>query len=211
MNNNIQSKGYLYIEDFLDHKSCDEIIQQFKNAENNSLPKDFVGLNDSTDKFNEVYTSSRSPLRYCYVRSKESQKINSYGIDKLNKLTTFDWSGNINDVCFPIFSYHENGYIEAHRGRNVGFGANDYVAVLMLTDYGSDFLGGEFYLNKEAKASDDGKTIHDENIKSRIYFKQKKGSLLIFNNRIHVHGTTPVKKSDSGSAIRMTTSWRMTE
>lgn len=211
VNNNIESQGYLYIEEFLDPKSCDVIIQQFKNASSNKLPKSNIGLNDSTDQFNEVYNSSRSPLRYCYVQANESQKINYYGIEKLSEITTFDWSGNINDVCFPVFEYHENGYIEAHRGRNVGFGANDYVAVLMLTNYGSDFLGGEFYLNKEAKASDDGKTIYDENTNSRVYFKQGKGSLLIFNNRIHVHGTTPVKKSESGSTVRMTTSWRMTE
>ena len=160
MYDKIQTQGYLYIKDFLTHESCDEIIRQFKNAELNKLPKGDIGLADSTDQFNEVYNSSRSLLRYCYVKTKETQKINADGIKKLNEITNLNWSGNINDVCFPIFEYHENGYIKAHRGRNVGYGKNDYVAVLMLTQYGHDFLGGEFYLNKEANASADGKTVY---------------------------------------------------
>ncbi|WP_428243261.1 hypothetical protein [Gynuella sp.] len=211
MSNTIKSQDYIYIENFLDDESCDEIIRQFKNAEQGGLPKSSAGLNDSTDEFNEVYVSSRSPLRYCYVKTDRTQRISSNGIDQLNRLTGLDWSGNINDVCFPVFEYGEDGYIETHRGRNVGYGANDYVAVLMLTKYGSDFLGGDFYLNTDAKASEDGKVIYNENESSRVFIRQKKGSLLIFNNRIHVHGTTPVKKSDKGSSIRMTTSWRMTE
>lgn len=81
----------------------------------------------------------------------------------------------------------------------------------MLTEYNVDFSGGEFYLNKSAFASKDGKKIFDEDVKERTYFKQQKGSLLIFNNNIHVHGTTPVKKSLNGSSLRMTTSWRTME
>lgn len=195
----------------MDALSCDEIIKQFKNAERGLLQKGSVALNDSKDEFNTVYSSGRSPLRYCYLKTAESQAINLSGIVKLKYLTGLDWSGNINDVCFPIFEYGLGGFIDGHRGRDVGFGSNDFVAVLMLTEYGIDFSGGEFYLNSDASASDDGKTIFNENLESRIHFKQKKGSLLIFNNRLHVHGTNPVKLASSGSATRMTTSWRMAE
>lgn len=195
----------------MDEQSCDEIIKQFRNAEEDVLQKGRTSLNDSEDEFNTVYISKRSPLRYCYLNTHESQEINLGGIIKLNSLTKLDWSGNINDVCFPVFEYKLNGFIDGHRGRNVGYGANDFVAVLMLTEYGEDFSGGEFYLNSDASASDDGKTVFNEKLESRIYFKQSKGSLLIFNNRLHVHGTNPVELSSSGSATRMTTSWRMTD
>lgn len=203
--------GYVFIEEFMDHSSCDEIIRQFRKADAGVLAKGEVGLNDSKDEVNTVYSSGRSPLRYCYLKTNETQEVNLGGIIKLNELTGFDWNGNINDVCFPVFEYGLDGFIEGHRGRDVGYGDNDFVAVLMLTEYNKDFSGGEFYLNKEASASEDGKTIFNENIESRVYFKQTKGSLLIFNNKIHVHGTNPVKSSPLDLTIRMTTSWRMTE
>lgn len=211
MNSQLNQYGYVFIEEFMDDLSCDEIIKQFKHADKNILQKGSIPLSDSNDEFNVVYTSGRSPLKYCYLKTLESQEINLGGMLKLNDLTGLDWSGNINDVCFPVFKYELDGYIDGHRGRDVGFGDNDFVAVLMLTEYDEDFSGGEFYLNSDASASSDGKTIFNENLESRIYFKQKKGSLLIFNNRLHVHGTNPVKLSPSGSSTRMTTSWRMTE
>jgi hypothetical protein len=211
MDNRLNQYGYVFIEGFMNDKSCDEIIKQFKNANEGILQKGSISLNDSNDEFNTIYTSGRSPLRYCYLKTPESQEINLGGMIKLNDLTRLDWSGNINDVCFPVFEYGLAGFIDGHRGRDVGYGANDFVAVLMLTEYGEDFSGGEFYLNRDASASNDGKTIFNENLESRVYFKQKKGSLLIFNNRLHVHGTNPVTLSPSGSTIRMTTSWRMTE
>jgi len=211
MKNIIQEQGYIFIEKFMDYESCDVIIEEFNKAKKGELEKNSASLNDSNDNFNHVYTSSRSPLKYCYLKSDITQKINQNGIKKLNLLTELDWQGNINDICFPIFKYELNEFIEAHRGRNIGYGDNDFVAVLMLTEYDIDFSYGEFYLNKNAFASKDGKQIFDEDIESRIYFKQKKGSLLIFNNNIHVHGTNPVKESAKGSSLRMTTSWRTTE
>jgi len=195
----------------MDDEHCDEIIKKFKEAERVELEKSSAFLTDSNDEFNHVYTSSRSPLKYCYLKSERTQKINQDGINRLNLLTGLDWNGNINNVCFPVFKYGLHEFIEAHRGRNIGYGNNDFVAVLMLTEYDVDFSSGEFYLNKNAFASEDGKKIFNENIESRIYFQQKKGSLLIFNNNIHVHGTNPVKKTSNGSCLRMTTSWRTAE
>jgi len=185
------------------------IIGSFRLAERGYLPLPEIWLKDSLDMMNKVYNSSRSPLRYCYMRTTETQLINSRGIKNLSALTVMNWAGNINEVCFPIFEYQEGGFIDAHRGRDVGYGRNDYVAVLMLTDYGKDFTGGEFYLNKKADASEDGKTVTNDHEVDRIYFKQPKGSLLIFNNNIHVHGTTPVRTGRANKTIRMTTSWRM--
>ncbi len=143
MDNQLSQNGYLFIERFMDDSSCDEIIRQFKNAENGVLQKGGVSLNDSEDEFNTVYVSGRSPLRYCYLKTSKSQKINLDGVMKLNNLTALDWRGNINDTCFPVFQYGLNDFIDGHRGRDVGFGANDFVAVLMLTEYGEDFNGGE--------------------------------------------------------------------
>jgi len=211
MTKKLRDNGYIFVEEFLDYQSCDKIIKQFREAETDSFYKGIVNLNDSDDKFNTIYKSSRSPLRYCYLKTDETQEINRIGIKKLNDLTELDWKGNINDACFPIFEYGLGGYIEAHRGRDIGYGENDFVAVLMLTEYDGDFSGGEFYLNPNASVSSDGKTIFDEDTSSRMYFKQNKGSLLIFNNRKNVHGTLPVKISPNGSSLRMTTSWRMAE
>lgn len=205
----LSEKGYVYLPNFFDESSCDIIVNEYRKVDLNKFQQSSANLNDSDDLVNKIYTSERSPMQYCYLESDIAQELNSKGRFKLEKLTGMSWSGNINERVFPIFEYHEDGFIKAHRGRNVGYGKNDFVAVLMLTDYSKDFLGGEFYLNKNAEASEDGKKIYNEVEADRIYFKQKKGSLIIFNNSIHVHGTLPVKKSELGSANRLTTSWRM--
>lgn len=205
----LQKDGCIFVEDFLDTSLCDVVIQQFKKAQNSELRRSRVGLNDSTDEFNRVYQSNRSPLRYCYLRTQVTQDINRTGKEILETLTGMNWGGNINEVCFPVFDYRLDGYIERHRGRNVGFGRNDFVAVLMLTQYGEDFSGGEFFLNKNAKASPDGKTVYYEDETARQYYTQTKGSVLVFDNRIHVHGTLPTRESANRRCVRMTTSWRM--
>ncbi len=205
----LREQGFAYLPEFFDESACDIIVNEYRKVGQNKLKQSSAGLNDSDDLVNKIYKSERSPMQYYYLESDIAQELNSTGKLKLEKLTGMSWSGNINERVFPIFEYHEGGFIKAHRGRNVGYGKNDFVAVLMLTDYSIDFLGGEFYLNKNAEASEDGKKIYNEIESDRIYFKQKKGSLIIFNNPTHVHGTLPVKKSDKGKANRITTSWRM--
>ena len=205
----LREQGFVYLPDFFNKSACDIIVNEYRKVGQNKLKQSSAGLNDSDDLVNKIYKSQRSPMQYCYLESDIAQELNFKGKLKLEKLTEMSWSGNINERVFPIFEYHEGGFIKAHRGRNVGYGKNDFVAVLMLTDYSIDFLGGEFYLNKNAEASEDGKKIYNEIESDRIYFKQKKGSLIIFNNPTHVHGTLPVKKSDIGKANRITTSWRM--
>ncbi|MCK5855671.1 MAG: hypothetical protein KAG56_10650 [Sulfurovaceae bacterium] len=165
-------------------------------------------LNDSNDLYNKVYKSSRSPLSYCYLKTKNGMNISKMGIIKLGQITGLDWSGNINEKCFPIFRYGLNEYIERHRGRDVGYGRNDYVAVTMLTEPTKDFSEGRFFLNQDARASACGKTIEYENPKSRIYIDIQQGDLLVFDNRLHVHGTEPAKKGIHENVCRMTTSWR---
>lgn len=211
MKDEILKQGYVRIDKFMTTLDCNAIIDGFRLAENNMLSLEAIILNDSSDLMNKVYSSSRSPLRYCYLKSSSTQLINQKGIEKLNALTGWNWCGNINDDCFPIFEYQEGGFIEAHRGRDIGYGRNDYVAVLMLTEYGVDYTGGDFYLNKCAVASEDGKVITNDNVSDRMYFQLSRGDLLIFNNRIHVHATTPVQVGMSEKPFRMTTSWRMEE
>lgn len=205
----LKENGYIYITNFFDHASCDSIVEEYRKVGQNKLLQFSLNLNDSDDLVNKIYKSYRSPMQYCYLESDVAQELNSKGKFKLEKLTGMSWSGNINERVFPIFEYFEGGFIKAHRGRNVGYGENDFVAVLMLFDYSKDYLGGEFYLNKNAEASEDGKKIFNEVKSDRLYFKQAKGSLIIFNNPVHVHGTLPVKESELGRSNRITTSWRM--
>ncbi len=208
MQTKLKKEGYVYIRKFLTKGECLSIISDFNSADSDELTKGEMNLNDSNDLSNTVYKSGRSPLSYCYLSTKNSLKISRYGIVELEKITGLKWSGNINEKCFPIFKYELGGYIARHRGRDVGYGRNDYVAVTMLTKPKEDFTSGRFFLNKDASASPCGKFIEHENSESRLYVDIQQGDLLIFDNRIHVHGTEPAQKGKKLDVCRMTTSWR---
>lgn len=113
------------------------------------------------------------------------------------------WFKNINSYCLPIFEYVGSGFIKGHRGRNIGFGENVFVAVGMFTKPGIDFSGGRFYLNKNADVSKDGKDVYRENIATREYFNIPQGSVILFDNRLHIHGT------ELSKGHRVTASWRI--
>ncbi|ENW07311.1 hypothetical protein [Acinetobacter beijerinckii] len=208
MKEKLENDGYVYIKNFLSEVDCDLLVSEFYKAEKGYLDTGAMGLNDSSDRYNIVYESNRSPLSYCYLSTEESMQISKEGIKKLEQITGLIWSGNINEKYFPIFKYGLGGYIERHRGRDVGYGRNDYVAVTMLTKPNNDFSQGKFFLNKDAIASTCGKIIEYENPEGRIYVDIQQGDLLIFDNRIHVHGTEPAQKGSAENVCRMTTSWR---
>jgi hypothetical protein len=206
--NKLDEKGYVYVNKFLSEKDCEYLIADHDEASISALETGLMNLDDSDDLYNVVYKSSRSPLSYCYLFTENAIRISKDGIRRLEYLTGLSWSGNINEKCFPIFQYGLGGYIERHRGRNVGYGRNDYVAVTMLTKPSLDFSSGRFFLNKDAFASPCGKIIEYENPENRIYVDIQQGDLLIFDNRIHVHGTEPALQGKAKNVCRMTTSWR---
>lgn len=208
MKKELEENGYTYIKEFLSEDDCLSIITDYGHAKLGTLETGSMKLNDSNDLYNTVYKSTRSPLSYCYLTTEKALEISKKGIQQLSYITGFDWSGNINEKCFPIFHYDLGQYIERHRGRNVGYGRNDYVAVTMLTKPEKDFSSGKFFLNKSASASPCGKFIEYEKKEDRVYIDIQQGDLLIFDNRIHVHGTEPVEKGLLSEVCRMTTSWR---
>lgn len=211
----LHGRGWALVPKFIKPEWCEHIIDSFRECQDGALASTPIGLNDSTDSSNTVYQSTRSKLKYCYLSTTPTQEINRYGITRLKALTTMDWEGNINDHLLPLFAYEESGFIVGHRGRDIGFGRNDFVAVCMLTTLGRDFNGGRFYLNEHDDVSEDGKTVHNENVDNRMYFDLLQGELLIFHNNRFVHGTTPVKPRSVSvgekdrDTLRLTTSWRM--
>ncbi len=190
----LHGAGYSLLPNLLPVKFCTpilEAVEQLRDGSEKSrrhYPPKPLGLNDSDDQTNTLYTSTRSPLQYLYLDSMGIRSISNYGINVLGLITGFDWHGNINDRCLPLFIYGHNGYIKGHRGRDIGFGANDFVAVCMLTRPGRDFAGGTFYLNEAASVSDDGKTVQGEDLSQRMEFHHlDQGDVLVFNNQRFVH------------------------
>lgn len=194
-----------YFESFLSIDECNSILAELNKARFGHLPQKLLGLNDSTDQTNLVYNSVRSPgVQYCYLASKAIQKINKLGANRLKNYTAHNWTHGINKVCLPLFSYKKGAFIKAHRGRDIGFGSNDLVAVAMITQYGKDFEGGQFYLNPKASASLDGKNVQNDHEEDRMYFNLSQGSVIIFENPKMVHGTLPTTMGN-----RVTVSWRI--
>lgn len=156
-----------------------------------------------------MYDSTRSPgVRYCYLSTREVDKVNQSVAEKLGDTTGDNWLRGINTKCLPLFSYGEGAHIKAHRGRDIGYGSNDLVAVAMLTEPRESFAGGEFYLNPKAEASSDGKTVWNDNEEDRVLFPLERGSVLIFRNPEFVHATLPVRPGRVG-CHRATVSWRI--
>lgn len=200
-------EGFLVLEDVFDEEDCKMVILAMNHARANRYDSKPMNINDSDDKTNVVYESSRSPFVYCYLDTATIRQFNEKVQGELNKITGWNWRDNIQRHCLPVFEYQEGGYINGHRGRDFGFGKNDWVAVGAITSQGEDYIGGSFYLNKEGEASEDGKTVISEDESKRSYFEFQRGSLLLFNNNKHVHGTIPVEKVLRNN--RITCSWRI--
>lgn len=200
--------GYSYIESLLSLDQCNILLKQIDELRQSKLHQVPLNLNDSNDKCNVLYTSERSPMNYAYLKTVATDKLSQIIMKKLETLTSMTWSNNINTICQPIFIYSKDGFIKEHRGRNVGFGNNDFVSVVMITKPGHDFSGGQFFLNRNGEASVDGKTIYNEDKSKREYFNIMQGDALIFNNQEFIHGTIPVNKGQTELTSRITTSWR---
>lgn len=208
----LDTHGYILRSGILLKDEIAILRQTFEEAGvSDLLPEQEIGLADSDDKGNTVYKSTRSPgVSYAYLMTPEVMGVNRRVAYRLKQVTGHSWLTGLNRTCLPHFGYDEGAFIKAHRGRDIGYGANDLVAVAMITTPGVDFTGGEFYLNPEAKASDDGKTVWNDKPEDRILFPLEAGQVIIFNNNRFVHGTLPVRPGTDGS-FRLTTSWRIAE
>lgn len=200
--------GYSYVEGLLTEEQCSLIMEKIELMRTSKLDKEPLNLNDSEDQCNVLYESKRSPMTYGYLKTNETDELSIQTMGKLKGLTSFSWDGNINSYCQPVFIYYQGQFIKEHRGRNVGYGNNDFVAVVMITKPQFNFKKGQFFLNKFGEASEDGKTIYNEDLSKRQYFDIQQGDALIFNNNLFIHGTTPVEKGESTITFRITTSWR---
>lgn len=197
------------IPNLLDKEFCNELIDALDDAKHGRLTPNSLNLNDSDDMCNIVYQSKRSPnLNYCYLRTKRVMEVSEFVIRSLRELTGIEWKSNINEVCLPVFEYLLGGFIKPHRGRDMGFGSNDIIAVMMLSTPADDFRGGRIFLNEFGEVSLDGKTVFKEEMNFRTYFDISQGSILLFNNNMHIHGTEPIS---DGIKItrRITASWRI--
>jgi hypothetical protein len=199
---------YLILRKFLSKQQCDLLVDSYKSE----LPSFKINLKDGGDLGNVEYSSTRSNnLRYKYTKSDHTISISNYAIDKLEGIFNVSFKGSINDVCLPMFGYGLGGNIKAHRGVQKERNNSKYqtfVAVCQLTQRGVDFDGGRFYINSRASASPDGKTVYGDNETDRIYPMLNKGDVCVIYNPILVHGVDVVEQSKSGSAFRLTCSWR---
>jgi len=206
----IDEDGYCMVPGLFTKKSCKLILSNLRVAGDGHLPPFDMGLNDSEDKGNVVHTSKRSPgLKFCYLNTPRVMRFSRSVSSKLGKLTGLNWSGNINAKCLPFFMYDRGVSILPHRGRDIGFGNNDLVAVGMISEPGIDFSSGRFFLNRNADVSDDGKVVTNEEKGTRQYFDIRQGDVLIFNNRIHIHGTEETDAGTRSPTQRVTCSWRL--
>ena len=202
------TKGYVLLPDMLLRSECEAVLAAAEAAAAKTLPTIPAGLRDSEDKLNTIYDSRRSPgVQYAYLVEDQTNAVNRRVAEHLTQQFDINFLSGINGHCLPLFSYGEGATIKAHRGRDIGYGANDLVAVAMLTRPGTDYLGGQFYLNRHALASPDGKTVWRDFESDRQYFQLGQGDVLVFANNYFVHGTTPTSKVD-GRCHRATCSWR---
>jgi hypothetical protein len=209
VSNELQTQGFLRIPNLLSIDDRKVILATAELAHKGRYPAPGAGLKDSADLVNTWYKSRRSPnMQYMYLQAQRTQAIGDRVAMALERRTKLTWRDTgINQHMLPLFDYEAGGHIEAHRGRDIGYGDNDFVAVAMLTRSKIDFNAGEFYLNAKADASADGKTVFNDNHEDRMYFDLQPGEVLVFDNRRFVHGTTPITPALAG-CHRTTCSWR---
>ena len=198
---------WIMLENMFNEADCRTVIDAINDAKLSKYQSKAMNLLEGDDRTNTLYSSERSPLNYCYLDTPKVKEFNLRMQGVLNLITGWNWRGNIQRRCLPIFEYEEGGYIKGHRGRDFGFGKNDWVAIGSITSQNEDYLGGSFYVNEHAEASEDGKTIYNEDESKRSFFEFKRGSLFIFNNNKLIHGTLPVEKILKEN--RITCSWRI--
>jgi len=192
-----------------DKEQCMNINMEFFRAAKKSFDLDLPG---DDDLGNVLYKSSRSKgLQYQYLHP-------MFGLDiqtELKRKTGIDFSKSINFKCLPTFRYSPmQGEIKAHRDTDRTLLDKicypKYVAVLMLTQRGRQFLEGNLYINEKAKVSLDGKTVANDHPEDRIMLNLNQGDIAVFDNSIYIHGVTACKPTFS-SVGRMTCGWRSTE
>ena len=205
----LETEGFLIISGAVKPEERRAILKAMELAERGLLRTSSANLNDSTDQTNVLYNSARSPgVQYLYLESHLIQKqINTRIRKLLERRTGINWQEGINDRLLPLFKYKAGAYIRPHRGRNIGYGPNNYVAVANLTTPHIDYKQGLFYLNPEATASKDGKTVYNDKPGSRMNFQLQAGEIIVFDNQRFVHGTTPTEPINN-KCIRITCSWR---
>ena len=195
---------YFVIKNFLAKEFCN-IINFEASLEGPIKP---LSLNDdSEDMLNVKYKSSRSNLEYIYLElSRDIGIINSECLERLEATMQVDFNSPMASLALPVFMYGEGGMIKGHRdseksGEYRGF--QTYVAMVMLSQRGEHFDGGEFWMNFNSLSSDDGKRVEEKG--ERIYPLLDQGDLVIWDNLNSVHGCEMVRGKN---AYRATCGWR---
>lgn len=211
----LNDQGWVLLPNVLFKDEAQSLRHFYETACQGFLPQPpLLKLNDDTgDVCNKRYASTRSPgLAYAFVRAPVVLTITGKLHGRLAGLTGIPWPLSMGQDCLTYFEYGEGAAIKAHRGRDMGWGANRYVGVGMVTDPSQDYAGGEFYLNPKAGASENGKTVWNDEPEDRIVIQIPYRAVLVFDNARFVHGTLPVRPHpDTGKSYRLVVSVRNNE
>lgn len=194
---------FMHVSNLLPQSECAHIRNLYTKVAGGGAEPLPAHLLDSDDQCNVVYRGGRSPLEYVYLSAHGIDAIHHVVRLRLQRLTRMSW---LSCHCLPVFIYREGGYIKPHRDRDIGLGTVKYVAIAMVTPP-DNYTGGRFFLNCDATASPDGKTV-EENVDGRHYFELDVGDAVVFCNEKYIHGTELVGPAEGGIAGRITASWR---
>jgi|GEM_PF-7081760 len=146
-----------------------------------------IGLPDG-DGTNFKYTSSRSKIKYLYLRTPLAMMTNYFLMRYLKRQTGIDFRSSINTKCLPLNFYNSGDSILIHRDRNMHTGEPiKYVLIITLKQEGSAL----FKLYSNVDVSNSGKTVDIEDAKIDA-IRTKQGTALWFDNTDTAHDLTVI-------------------
>ena len=192
----------------VDSSDCEAIIKAVDAARDGRLPKEPLKRH-KWDHTNTPYETKRhTKMDICFLKT-ETLDDEMARIPLAIAQHTGRRGWTVQDAALPVFSYGDTGSIRPHRDVNVTPETLDFAAVVMLTQRKTDFLGGDFFVNKSVTTFDDqGYFPLDEMSSKRQYFRDlDQGDIVVFRNSLTIHGVDSVKALTSRG--RMTASWRI--
>lgn len=68
--------GHVIIPNIFTELDAQKVLADLERAREGSLLEFELNLTDSNDVCNRVYSSKRSPLNYCYLRTEKAHELN---------------------------------------------------------------------------------------------------------------------------------------
>lgn len=194
----------------VDRDTCEVMLEEFVKAQHNSLPQGNLNRY-KWPHTNKVYPSGRHSANVCFLESNILKERFSTISQAIARAT--DRSGwSVQDDILPVFSYSDGGQIAAHRDVRLT-SLVEYCAVVMLSENGSDFTQGAFYVERHEHDVDaHGQPLLDNKVpyvsKRQTFNDLDQGDVVIFCNRKCLHGVNAVRVAEGGRG-RITTSFRI--